>query len=113
MANDSSLVCWFTFTSSALLRNQLKLSKTNHHETEAEVQASYTLFLNHTKDNPQKYSKQTEYVKFKFSSFFFFSFEPGQSPMESVASGSREAAKDINIRYKADPPGSLVSECHS
>lgn len=111
MANDSSVVCWFTFTSSALLRNQLKLSKTNHHETEAEVQATHT--LNHTKDNPQKYSKQTEYVKFKFSSFFFFPFEPGQSSMESVASWSREAAKDINIRYKTDPPGSLVSECHS
>lgn len=45
MTNDSSLVCRFIFTSSVLLPNQLKLSKMNHHETEADVQESDALLF--------------------------------------------------------------------
>lgn len=72
MTNDGLLVCRFTFTSSALLRNQLKLTKMNHHEIEAEVQTTDALlFLDHRKDDPQKYSKSTEY-NFKFQFCFFF-----------------------------------------
>lgn len=71
MTNDGILVCQFTFTSSALLRNQLKLTKMNHHEIEAEVQTTDALlFLDHREDDPQKYSKPTEY-NFKFVLFFF------------------------------------------
>lgn len=82
----------------------------NHHEIEAEVQTTDVfLFLDHRKDDPQKYSKSTEY-NFKFKFCFF---EPGQSPKEPVASWSREAATDINSRYKTDPQGSLVSECQT